>query len=120
MIAWIEKFLEDGRWCSEAGEWLDESDFATPDRAWQACERADWMIFVLWEFEVISTGEADALAESLEHTAAERGHGVPTFPWNTSRLPRSVFTGNADRLREKYPTFPVDRTGEFTSWADVD
>ncbi len=39
---WIEKLKEEGS-CPKAIDWA--SDYKTPQAAWSACERADWMLW---------------------------------------------------------------------------
>lgn len=33
--------------CEEAIEWLKEGDYETPQAAWDACTRSDWMLWLL-------------------------------------------------------------------------
>ena len=65
--------------CPEAVQWLDEGDYRTLQTAWDACERADWMLWLLGK-QVTTTGSpahrvivriACACAESVLHLVSK-------------------------------------------------
>ena len=57
--------LKDQCACTAAIEWVEKFD--DPNKAWKACERSDWMVWLLYDFEtVLEKGQEDAICYALD------------------------------------------------------
>ena len=54
--------LKDQCACTAAIEWVEKFD--DPNKAWKACERSDWMVWLLYDFELVLIEKGDECAAS--------------------------------------------------------
>lgn len=52
------KQLEKLSACSEAIKWCEDGRYPTLDKAWQSCERGDWMIWLIGKLEGEQTSDS--------------------------------------------------------------